>query len=443
MLRGTLQRSVSLGSATFLVVSSVIGSGIFFTPGVIAGLLPRADLILAVWVVGGLLSLCGALANAELGTMFPRAGGNYVFLREAFHPLAGFLAGWLTFFVIYVGTIATLSVAFAMGFIELFGITEVMASWLAIIIILTISAVNFVGVRWGALANDLTASFKLGSMLMLVFSALFFGRGADSSSFLPPPTLADLPPLTAFGAALSTVLFSYLGWNASLYVAGEIKNPGRNIPASLFIGLAVCTFIYFAMNTVYFYALPVEQQRGVENAGIAAATALFGPIGGHLVGLLVLGSILGTLNAMILIGPRIAYAMAVDGLFFRGVEVMHPRFGTPHIAIVVQAIMVIVLLLITERYPANILVSVLSYTTFAILLATVADITALYVLRWRQPYRHRPYSAWGYPWLPAFYMIANVGIAISLLVTQTVECLLGLLVTLIGIPFYLVLSYRR
>lgn len=443
MPRGTLQRSISLGSATFLVVSSVIGSGIFFTPGVIADLLLRADLILAIWVIGGLLSFCGALANAELGTMFPRAGGDYVFLREAFHPLAGFLAGWLTFFVIYVGTIATLAVAFAMGFAELFGVAETSALWLAITIILVISALNFVGVRWGAIANNLTASFKVGAMLVLIFSAPFFGRGVESDSFLSPSTPADLPPLIAFGAALSPVLFSYLGWNASLYVAGEIKNPGRNIPASLFIGLVVCAFIYFAMNTVYLYALPVEQQRGVENVGIAAATILFGPVGSHLIGLLILGSILGTLNAMILIGPRIAYAMAVDGLFFRGIEVTHPRFSTPHIAIVIQAIMVIVLLLITENYPGNILVSVLSYTTFAILLATVADVAALYVLRLRQPHRHRPYSAWGYPWLPAFYMVANIGIAISLLVTQTVECLVGLLITLIGIPFYFVFSVRR
>ena len=434
--RDRLKRELRLRDATLLVVSGVIGSGIFLTPGAIADLLPHPGVILAAWLVGGLLSLAGALANAELGAMYPRAGGDYVYLREAFHPVAGFLVGWLSFFAIYAGTIATLAAGFAGGLGHFVALGRNGELAVAVGLTLAVSALNFVGLRWGVLANNVTAVVKIGALL--VFAALGPLLGSGSAEHLRPLVEgASGLSLAAFGLALSPVLFSYLGWNSSVYVASEIRDPARNLPRSLFLGVAICTGVYLLVNAVYLYALPVDALRGQANAGEAAARALFGGIGGTLVAVLVLASILGTLNATVLVGPRIAYAMALDGLFFAGVDRAHPRFHTPGVAIAVQAVTACGILLALETFPRA-----LDFTVFAILLATVADVAALYRLRRKRPERARPYRAWGYPWLPGLYLLANAALAGALLWGRPVESALGLALVAAGLPFYLVFVRR-
>ncbi len=434
--RDRLRRELKLRDATLLVVSGVIGSGIFLTPGPIAELLPHPGVILAAWLLGGLLSLAGALANAELGAMYPRAGGDYVYLREAFHPVAGFLVGWLSFFAIYAGTIATLAAGFATGLGHFVAIGRGGERAVAIGLILAVSVLNVVGVRWGALANNVTAVVKIGALL--AFAALGAALGGGSVGHLRPLVEgASEISLAAFGLALSPVLFSYLGWNSSVYVASEIRDPGRNLPRSLFLGVAICTGIYLVVNAVYLYAIPVETLRDESNAGEAAARALFGGVGGTLVAMLVLTSILGTLNATVLVGPRIAYAMALDGLFFAGVDRSHARFHTPSVAIAVQALTACGVLLVLETFQRA-----LDYTIFAILLATMADVAALYRLRRKRPERARPYRAWGYPWVPGLYLLANAAVAATLLWGRPVECALGLALAAAGLPFYLVFSRR-
>ncbi len=437
--RDALRPELSLTDATFLVVASVIGSGIFLTPGSIAESLPHPGWIMGAWVAGGLLSLAGALANAELGAMYPHAGGDYVYLREAWHPLAGFLVGWLSFFVIYAGTIATLAAGFAGGlatFVRL-GAGAQLAGASGITLAMTV--LNVVGVRSGARFNNATTAFKVGALVAFVALGPLIGSG--SLAHLAPPALphaSNAIGFGAFGLALSPVLFSYLGWNATVYVASEIHTPERNVPRSLFVGLVLCTLIYLAVNAVYLYALPVTEQSGLSNVGEAAARRLFGDAGGTLVAIFVLASIAGTLNATILVGPRIAYAMALDGRFFPGVDRVHPVFGTPHVALSVQALVALALLIVLRRFP-----SVLDYTTFAIVLATMADTSALYALRRRQPRRHRPYHAWGYPWVPATYLVANAGIAIAMMHGRPRECAIGIAVTLAGLPFYLWFARSR
>jgi APA family basic amino acid/polyamine antiporter len=434
--RDQLRRALGLPDATLLVVSSVIGSGIFLTPGAIAGLLPHPGAILLVWMVGGALSLIGALANAELGAMYPRAGGDYVYLREAFHPAAGFLVGWLGFFVIFAGTIATLAAGFAAGLGEFVPLGRGERIGVAVALTWAVSVLNYVGVRWGALANNLTAVVKVGALLLLAVAGPILGRG-DAANLAPLVSGAGDLPLAAFGLALSPVLFSYLGWNASVYVASEIRDPARNVPASLFIGVALCTTVYLVVNLVYLYALPVGALRETGNAGEAAARALFGGVGGTLVGLFVLTSILGTLNSNVLIGPRIAYAMALDGLFFRGVDRAHPGFRTPAAAIGIQAVVASAILLVLETFPRA-----LDFTTFAILLASLADVAALYRLRRTRPHHPRPYRAWGYPWLPAVYVAVNAAIAGALLWGRPLEAGAALLLLGAGLPFYLVFARR-
>jgi APA family basic amino acid/polyamine antiporter len=432
-----LERGLSLTDATMLCVSSVIGVGIFLTPGTVANTLPHPGLVLAAWLVGGLLSLAGALANAELGAMYPRAGGDYVYLREAYHPAAGFLIGWLSFFVIYAGTIATLATGFAEGLANFVTLSDFGKAAAAVAITLVTSWINFVGVRAGAQFNNVTGYIKIAALVGLVVAGPLLGHG-DSRHFEPLISGATAVPATAFGLALSPILFSYLGWNASVYVASEIRDAGRNVPRSLFAGLAMCTLIYLLINAVYLYALPIGALRGEVRVGEAAARALFGGTGGTIAAALVLASVVGCLNATILVGPRIAYAMALDGLFFRGVHRVHEANRTPHVAIAVQALVAIALIIVLQSFP-----SVLDYTTFAIVLATMADTTALYTLRRRKPARPRPYRAWGYPIVPALYLLANTGIAAAMLWGRPKECGIALAVAATGVPFYLLFTRGR
>jgi APA family basic amino acid/polyamine antiporter len=434
--RDRLRRELTFFDATMLVVSSVIGVGIFLTPGTIADVLPSPGLILTAWIVGGLLSLAGALANAELSAMYPHAGGDYVYLREAYHPVAGFLAGWLSFFVIYAGTVATLAAGFAEGldhFVPLGPAGKVLA---AVLITLATSWINYTGVRAGARVNNATAVIKVVTLIGLVVIGPLLGAGSlgHFSPLFPDGTAV---PVTSFGVALSPVLFSYLGWNAAVYVGSEIRDPGRSIPRALFTGLAVCTAIYLAVNVAYLYALPVDQLRGDNRVGESAARVFFGDVGGGIGAALILASIVSCLNATILVGPRIAYAMALDGLFFRGVDRVHASNQTPHMSIVAQAVTAIALVVVLQSFP-----SVLDYTTFAIVLATIADTAALYALRRRQPDRPRPYRAWGYPVVPALYLIANAFIALAMLRDRPIECAIALAVLATGLPFYLWFSRK-
>ena len=436
--RDRLRRELSLRDAVFLVIASVVGSGIFLTPGAIADRLPHAGLIFAAWLVGGLLSLAGALANAELAGIYPRAGGNYVYLREAFHPLAGFLAGWLSFFSIFAGTVATLAVGFGESLCAFAGWSRDLAIPIGVATIAASSLLNYSGVRYGAVANNLTGWFKVAALIAFGLLAPMTGNG-DLRNLAPLAEGAlDAAPPLAFILALSPVLFSFLGWNASVYVASEIRDPGRNVPFSLFIGLGVCTGIYLILNAVYLYALPVSELRLAANAGEASAAALFGGLGGRLVAGFVLVSILGTLNATVLVGPRIAYAMALDGLFLRGVDQVHEQYQTPGVAIGAQALVAIALVVLLQSFP-----SALDYTTFAILLATIADTAALYALRIHGPELVRPYRAWGYPWVPGIYLLANLLIAVGLAIGRPQEAFYSSLFLFSGLPIYFVLARRR
>jgi APA family basic amino acid/polyamine antiporter len=266
-----------------------------------------------------------------------------------------------------------------------------------------------------------------------------FGHGRAASH---PFAATGSVSLGGFGAALSPVIFSYLGWNASVYVAGEIDQPGRNLPRSLFWGLGICTAIYLLVTMTFVYAVGMPELAGgpdgMPAVGPVAGGVLFGAVGGRLVAAIMLVSIFGCLNANVLVGPRIAYAMATDGLFFRVAASLSARARTPWLAVIVQAVTASALVLIA-RGEMN---RVLQYTTFAILLATVADTGALYVLRLRDPSRPRPYRAAGYPWVPALYILANLGIAVSLLRTRPEECLKSLGVLLAGIPVYFLFVAR-
>ncbi len=434
--RDELERELSLSDAIYLVVACVIGAGIFFTPGRVAELIPHPHWILAAWFLGGALSLAGALANAELGAMFPRAGGNYVYLREGIHPVAGFLVGWLSFFAIFAGTIAALAAVAAEGLCEWFAISRSWVVPIAIAITVASSVLNVPSVRSGARANNVASIIKIGALVAFCVLGPLLGEGdVMRLTRVALPESLSAPTLMGFGLAMSPVLFSYLGWNSSVFVASEIKEPARNLPISLFGALAICTGLYLAVNCVYLYALPLETMIGVGDAGRASAVVLFGSAGGVLVGAFVMASVLGTLNATVLLGPRIAYSMALDGLFFGAAGKVSPVFRTPVVAIWVQAAVTIGILLVLRSFP-----SALDFTTFAILLASMADIAALYMLRRREPGRPRPYRAWGYPWIPGLYLLTTAAIAATMVWGRPLECLIGAGMLAAGLPFYFLFS---
>ena len=435
--RDRLPRVLSLWDASMLIVASVVGSGIFFTPSQVAALLPSAGLIILAWVVGALLSMAGAFANAELGAMFPRAGGDYVYLREGIHPLAGFLVGWVSFFAIYAGTIAALAVVFAESVASALGLGRIAILGLAIFLIVGCSVLNLRGTRLAAGLNNATSVAKIVALLFFVVLGPILGAGSlvpwfGEGSSTPPIPIGEMNSWVRFGQALSPILFSYLGWNACVYVASEIKDPSRNLPRSLFLGLGLCAVLYLLVNGVYLYALPPDELALSGDAGEAAARALFGPLGGTLVFVFVLVSILGTLNATVLVGPRIVYAMALDGLFIGGVDRLHTGFQTPGIAIALQAAVSISLVLFLETFP-----NALNFTVFGIILATSADTVALFALRRRQPDRIRPYRNWGYPWVPAIYLAVNLAIGVALVIGSPRESFTTLGLLAVGILVYL------
>ncbi len=418
-----------------IVVSSVIGVGIFLTPGTVAKVFPEGGWFFFAWLLGGALALAGALANAELGAMFPKAGGNYVYLRAAYHPMAGFLVGWLSFFVIFAGTIATLAVGFTISLGSFVTLSPYKARVVAVIVIWTVSTINAYATYLGARVNTATAYLKIGALVLIVALGPILGSSRAATAPLSPAGDASI---ASFGVGLAPVLFSYLGWNASVFVAGEIDRPEKNLPRSLFIGLGICTTIYLFVTGTFVYALGMKGliEPGPPS-GIRAGIVLFGENGGSIIAAIMMASIFGTVNANVLVGPRIAYAMASDGLFFRRAAQLNAH-KTPHIAVLAQAAVATILVIAFDNLD-----DVLSYTTFAIVLATIADTGALYVLRAREPNRPRPYRAAGYPIVPGLYLLANVGIAISMVIGKPIQCLTGLGVLFAGAPFYLLFSARK
>lgn len=430
-----------------IVVGSVIGVGIFTTSGLVAASLPSPGWILLAWVLGGLLSAAGALTNAEMGASLPHAGGDYVYLREAFHPALGFIAGWLSFFAIFCGTVGTLAAGLAeyltvllpqlAGQVWRVGPIRLgPAQGAALFAVWASTALCGYGVREGARVQNFFSIAKISALVLLSVAAPLFGAQAVSALSAHPVAAGAALGLSALGAALVPILFTYLGWNAPVYIASEIRDPARTLPRALLLGTALVTVLYLIVNCVYLYALPVDQMFTLDAAGgrvgvvrIAelAAVSLIGPGGGRLVTVLVVVSIVGTLHATVLVGARIVYAMALDRTLPRAFAAVHPNRHTPHIALVLQA-GIASLMLATGSFNA-----ILTYTTFAVITLMLLDGLALFRLRRRRDLV-RPYSVWGYPWVPGLYVAASLWLWINTLVLQPLEAGLGLAIAASGLP---------
>jgi APA family basic amino acid/polyamine antiporter len=442
-------RRLGLLDTSFLVIGAVVGSGIYMTSGIIAEGLPSPGLLLVVWLAGGLITLCGALSFAELGAMYPQAGGQYVYIREAYGRGAAFLFGWAFFGFIMCGGLAALAVAFAeflgsfipvlstahvLVRLDLFGISYGLSAGqiVAAASILLLTGLNSFGIRSGAAVQNLLTVFRLGTVAALVGLGVVLGTKAGGANFRPlfPAGSAFPDVLRPLGLALVAVFWTYDGWYSVNCTAEEIRDPGRTIPRGLTLGVLAVTAIYVLINLVYLLALPIERLRGVVRVGELAASALFGSGGAALFSALVMVSVFGCLNANILFGPRVFYAMARDGYFFRSMGRLGSRTRVPNGALWGQAAWSAVLCL-SGTYR-----SLYEYMVFALLLFFAATGTAVFVLRRRAPGTARPYRTWGYPAVPLVFIIMCLAVFLSIVVDQPLKSLAGAGLLLAGLPVY-------
>ncbi len=431
----SLPRSLTLFGAVMLVVGNVVGAGIFVTAGSLAEKVTSPSMFVFVWVLGGLLTLCGSLTYGELGAMFPRAGGDYQYLKEAYGPLAGFLAGWINFWVITPGSIAALS-GWLVFNIPGFPVAEVALLKVAAVgVVIALAGINY---RSTTLASGTQGIVTIGSLVLLaglVIGGAILGNGNTANFSVSQETGST--PFHLPGSAMAAVIFTYSGWFAASYMGSEIKNPARNLPLSLIVGTIIITVLYTAVNATYLYAIPLDELTGTQNAAQLAATRLFeGPMA-VVVSLAIMLAIASCINASVMTGARVCYAMSTDRVLPEFLGAIHQRFKTPHLAVVAQCLLAIVLVFVGS--PDDLL----NYVTFVMLLASIATASALIVLRIRRPDADRPYRTLGYPVVPILFIAGYTWIAVSLLADAPETSLLGLALALTGVPFYFLWRLRR
>ena len=439
-----LDRQLGLFDSTMMVVGIVIGSGIFMTTGLMADALPSASLILIVWLLGGLQMLAGALTYAELGAAMPKAGGQYVYLREAYGSLPAFLFGWVAFIAYLTGTNAAIAVAVAehlgsfypsisthnivIGF-DYFSISG--GQIFAISLILILSFINYLGILFGKWIQNVFTILKIGSILFFALAGLFISTGNHIDFSINPTNMSIGSILTGMGIALVAVTWTVGGWEYVTFAAGEIKNPKKNLPLALIIGTALILVLYIMINIAYLKVLPMDSLIGELKVGEATAKSLYGPgIAGAFV-VVVIISMFGSLNGNILVGPRISYAMAKDKLFFSKAADVHPKFHTPGNAIMIQGVWASVLAL------SGTFEEIITLVVFVNFMMWIAASSTVFVLRKKQPELERPYKVWGYPYVPAFFIIFSSAIMINTFFESPQQSLMGIGLTLLGIPAYL------
>jgi APA family basic amino acid/polyamine antiporter len=441
-----LQRALGAWDGALITVGGVVGTGIFLVGSDIARALPHGGLILALWMAGGLLSLAGALTYAELGTMYPRAGGIYHFLREAYGPLAGFLYGWACFLVIMSGGIAAIAVGAARYFAYFVPFSSPdnvlfrapIGAWtwtlsgaqvVAVVIVLALTAVNHFGVRGGAATQNALTAIKIAAIGGFVLFGLLVPARAENPA-LSNPFAGGALGLAGLGVAMIAVLWTYDGWYGLTFSAGEMRRPERDLPLGLVGGTALVTALYLLLNWLYLRALPVAAMAGEPRLAEAAAGALFGPGGGRAMALLVTLSSVGCVAATILYSSRIYQPMADDGVFFRSLAAIHPRHRVPTRSLWAQTIWAVVLT-VSGTYD-----QIYTYVVFVAVLFHVAACGAVFVLRRARPELPRPYRVWGYPWVPIAFLAASLLLVASTLWERPVESLLGVGILALGLPAY-------
>lgn len=428
--------------ATCVVISNVIGVGIFTTSGLLARDLRDPRLLMGIWLAGGILALAGALCYGELGATFPRAGGEYTYLREAYGPLPSFLSGWASLFAGFSAPVAAASVGFTEYLSYYFPSLSTQGPdvarkglilpghVVAALVILLLSAIHYRKVKIGGRVHIGLTSFKVIIISLFVICGFLLGEG-NLSHFAPTVHMRQWPGMASSVAlGLIFVMFSYSGWNAAAYIGGEIRNPQRNLPLSLCLGTLLVIVLYVAINALYLYAIPIGEMASVIRIAELASLNLFGLNVAPFLNLIFMGTILGSISAMIIAGPRIYYAMAQDGLFPKAISRVHPRFGTPANSIFLQAVWS-VLLIFTGRFE-----QLLTFSGVVLILFAALTVSSVYFIRKRRKSGPAPYSSWGYPWTMILFLVGSLWILAVSFRNQPRESFSGLGVVAAGVPFY-------
>jgi len=446
----SLVRGLSLLDSVLLLAGGIIGSSIFLTAKDIAAPLPHPILFMLVWVMGALISMCAAFAFAELGSMFPDSGGQYVYLREAFGDLVAFLYGWMLFAVANGGTIAALSVASAAYLSAIFpaiseqhvvftaaGITLTRTHVAGLISIVFVTWMNVIGLRKGAILQNIATWAKFVAMGAFVILGLAIGKGSwgnfrwqgGQAGLAMGLSMSQL--ISALGIGLIAVFWAYDGWVYITWVAGEVKEPRRNVPRAMVLGIIVVAVVYLAMNMTYIYAMPLAEVAKHETIAAAAAEAMFSPRAANWLSVVIALACFGAMASCTLSGARVYYAMARDGVFFERMAEVHPKWRTPAFSLIGQAVWAC-LLTVSGRYD-----QLYTYVIYGMVLSYTLTVIGMFVLRWKRPEIPRPYRCTGYPWLPAIYVLLGTWWTINTIVERPKEALAGTIIVLVGVPGYM------
>lgn len=448
----SLARRLTLMNAIMVVIGSVIGSGIFLTPQNVAANVDIPGLMIGVWIITGLLTLAGALTNAEVASLIPEAGGQYVFFRVTFGQLTAFLYGWTTFIVYQTGSIAAIAVAFAkyFGYFvhlphlgpelemwqlpligDIYPLKDIGITMVAILAVVTVTTINYFGVQFGGMIQNIFTILKvaaIGSIIVLAFSS---GKGNAENFFPLWGTPSSGAFFASFGVAMIATLWSYDGWNSLTYLAGEVIEPQKNIPRALVVGTLAIIVIYVLTNMAYLYILPIHQIAQSKLVAADVMNAIFFGWGGAIISAMVMISTFGTVNATSMTTARVFYAMAKDKMFFKSMGAVHPKFRTPGKSLIIQGTWAAILCL-TGTYD-----QIFTYVIFAGWIFYALGAVAVFILRKKQPDVQRPYKVPFYPVIPILFIVVATWFVINTIVEQTADSMVGLLLLVAGIPFYL------
>jgi len=428
-MNGTLlKRKLGAFDAAMIVSGAIIGSGIFINPAESAKFLQSSSQLLLVWMLGGVIAFLGGVCFAELGAMFPQAGGQVVYFEKAFSPWVGFLFGWTLFSTIQTGAIAAVAYTCA-SFVGVFlPLGRAGTIVLAMAIIWLLSLVNLLGIRPGSIVQNIFTALKITALLLLIGYGFFWQRPVPLEWGALFPHGFNLSILSGLGLALMPALFSYGGWQNLNFVGGEVKNPSRNIPLAIISGVSLVVFVYVFSNIVYVKALPFGEITASTRLASDAMMTMAGPLGASFISLAIIVSTFGITNVFIMTGPRVYYVMARESMFLPVASRLHPRYGTPHYSILLQSLWASALLL-TNSYG-----QLLQYVTFGDWIFFGLAALALLVLRRKMPAVERPYRTWGYPVVPLLFAVISLAVVLNVIISMPLKSAAGSLIILAGLP---------
>lgn len=446
-MENNLQRRLGLFPATNIVVANMIGAGIFTTSGLLMAGLNNPLLMLGLWIAGGIIALCGALSYGELGASMPGAGGEYHFLSRLFSPLYGFLSGWVSFIVGFSAPIAASAIGFSEYFcralpaipewVEASGLMNMAAfkSFLAVCVILIFTLIHYRGLKTGALVQNILTLLKITLIVILILAAFLSGKGEVSNFRTGGWVSNGIAGWKTIGLSLMWIMFAYSGWNASTYIGSEIRNPVKTLPRSLILGTGIVIILYLGLNCIYIYGISSEEMKGVISVGGLAMGNLFGRPADTLFSLLIAFALFSSLSAFIIIGPRVYYSMAKDGLFFSAVARIHRRYQVPSNSIIIQCIIAVILAL------SGTFDQILTYMGFALGIFPILTVLGVFRLRQR---RQSLLRLKGFPFTQVIYITAGTVILVLSLLERPFESGIAVLTVLAGIPaYYLFLRLRK